>query len=122
MSGWQRAGLGPMARRQASPRNTHFLKDVPSETLPRAIRWSVVFRACAFGTGWARMPCRCSVWQECSSNVHGPDGDQHFGLVLACTVSLGFPAMPHISDTTLPWIVPLGLSAPETSRHSLSGA
>ena len=33
----------PGRRREASPRKAHFAKDVPSETLLKAIRWSVVF-------------------------------------------------------------------------------
>jgi len=34
----------PGRQEEASPKNTHFLKDVPCDTLLRAIRWSVVFR------------------------------------------------------------------------------
>ena len=41
--GWDEGSLGLSGRGQASPRKAYFLKDVPSETLPRAIRWSVVF-------------------------------------------------------------------------------
>ena len=38
----------PGRREEASLKNAHFLKDVPCETLLRAIRWSVVFRLSRF--------------------------------------------------------------------------
>ena len=49
----------PGRRREASPRKAHFAKDVPSETLLKAIRWSVVFRV--FGSWQPGSPW---IWQS----------------------------------------------------------
>ena len=72
-SGWNhRAGRTktrfalPGRRREASPRKAHFAKDVPSETLLKAIRWSVVFGV--FGSWQPGSPW---IWQsQCVPRSH----------------------------------------------------
>ena len=56
----------PGRRREASPRKAHFAKDVPSETLLKAIRWSVVFGV--FGSWQPGSPW---IWQsQCVPRSH----------------------------------------------------